>query len=84
MPWIRVATAPDQLTAELWCELLRNAGIPAMLEPRDIASYLGVSGMPCGLLVDAARVEEALMLLEAVEPEEHRGPGVEPEPGREA
>lgn len=66
MPWARLATAPDQLTAEVWCELLRNADIPAMLEPQDTASYLGVFGMPCGLLVEAGRLAEARLLLETV------------------
>lgn len=64
MPWVRLVTAPDQLTAEVWCELLRNAHIPAMLEPQDTASYLGVSGMPCALLVESGRVAEARTVLE--------------------
>ena len=28
--WVHVATAPDQLSAEMWVELLRGQGIPAM------------------------------------------------------
>ncbi len=51
MKWEYLVTAPDQLTAEMWRELLQNEGIPAMLQPRDAISFLGVSSMPCRLIV---------------------------------
>ncbi len=63
MEWIEVATAPDQLTAEMWVELLRNAGIPAMVKPKDTASYLGVSPMPCRVIVPEEQLKEAQLLL---------------------
>ena len=63
MEWIILVEAPDQLTAELWEDILHQEGIPARLAPQDVASYLGPSPMPCRLLVpeaDAQRAAEAL------------------------
>ena len=64
MEWIILVEAPDQLTAELWEDILHQEGIPARLAPQDVASYLGTSGMPCRLLVpedDGDRAAEVLM-----------------------
>ncbi len=63
MKWTYLATAPDQLTAEMWVELLQGEGIPARLKPEDAASFLGVSAMPCRLLVPEGRAEEAMAVL---------------------
>jgi hypothetical protein len=49
--WTPVATAPDQLTAEMWQGALRAQSIPCILAPGDTISFLGVSGTPVGLLV---------------------------------
>lgn len=65
MTWAVVATAPDQMTAELWVGLLKDAGVPAMVNPSDAASYLGVSGTNCRVMVPPERVEEARDLLVA-------------------
>jgi hypothetical protein len=63
MKWEYLTTAPDQLTAEIWLEILQNEGIPAMLEPSDAVSFLGVSAMPCRLMVPEGLVKEALAIL---------------------
>ncbi len=63
MKWELVTTAPDQLTAEMWRELLQNEGIPAIIEPRDIASFLGLSSMPCRIMVPEGSGKEALAIL---------------------
>jgi len=60
---VHAATAPDQLMAEMWCELLKNEGIPAMLEPRDAVSFLGLSYAPCRILVPEDHLEEAREIL---------------------
>ncbi len=65
MNWAVVATAPDQLTAELWVGLLEGAGVPAMVNPADAVSFLGVSGAGCRVMVAAERLEEARDLLVA-------------------
>jgi hypothetical protein len=63
MKWEYLATAPDQLTAEMWQELLQNEGISAMLQPRDAISFLGVSSMPCRLIVPEDLLNRAKEIL---------------------
>ena len=68
--WVYLTTAPDQLTAEMWSELLRNEDVPAMVRGGGIASaHIGVSNAPCRIMVLESRLEEARRLLE-----EHLGP----------
>ena len=61
--WVPLATAPDQLTAEMWVELLRGQRIPAMIEPQDAISFLGVSSMACRVVVPREHLAEATQLL---------------------
>ena len=61
--WVHLATAPDQLTAEMWVELLRGQGIPAMISARDAVSFLGLSGMACEVLVPRENLAEAVQVL---------------------
>jgi hypothetical protein len=63
MKWVNLATAPDQLTAEMWCELLRNEDIPAMLKPSDAVSFLGVSMTSSRVMVPEDRKDEAAAIL---------------------
>lgn len=63
MKWVDLAAAPDQLTAEMWCQLLRNAGIPAMVKPSDAVSFLGVSMSTSRVMVPEDRMAEAAALL---------------------
>ena len=64
MKLVKVATAPDQLMAEMWQELLRAEGISAMFEPRGVVSFMGLSAMPCGLLVPEEMLEDAEAILQ--------------------
>jgi len=63
MKFSHAATAPDQLTAEMWLDLLREEGVPAFIEPRDSVSFLGLSTMPCRILVPEDMVEKAKEIL---------------------
>jgi Putative prokaryotic signal transducing protein len=54
--WVHLATAPDQLTAEMWVSILRDAGLSAIIRPSDAVSFLGVSAYGCRVQV----VEEDL------------------------
>ena len=49
--WVHLATAPDQMTAELWVSILRDAGVSAMVNPADAVSFLGVAGFGCRVQV---------------------------------
>ena len=64
MQWENVATAPDQMTAEMWQGLLEAEGIPSMISPKDTMSFMGISAMPCDVLVPADAVEKARMILQ--------------------
>lgn len=62
--WVHLATAPDQLIAEMWLELLQDQGIPAMIRARDTVSFLGISTMPCQVLVPREYLAEAALALQ--------------------
>jgi hypothetical protein len=47
----------------MWCELLRNEDIPAMVQPSDAVSFLGVSPTACRLLVPVERRDDAAAVL---------------------
>jgi len=68
--WVSLATAPDQLTAEMWVGLLRDAGLAAMIRPSDAVSFLGVSGFGCRVQVFEEDLEEARAVLDLREREE--------------
>ncbi len=73
MNWTYLTTAPDQLIAEMWSQLLRDHGVRAMVRAGDTSSFLGVSGYPCRILVDdgqISRAREVLLSELGVEPEE--------------
>ncbi len=61
--WALVATAPDQLSAEMWQELLEQEGIPSLLEPAGTFSFLGPSTSPCRILVPEEKVADARAVL---------------------
>jgi hypothetical protein len=63
--WAVVRVAPDQLTAEMWVELLRAGGVPARLSPSDAVSFLGTSALGCRVLVPGDRLLEAEAVLTA-------------------
>ena len=65
MNWEVFATAPDQLTAESWLGLIRNAGIECKLQPGDTVAFLGVSGLPTRIMAKSDYIENALTVLNA-------------------
>src|SRR5262245_55045317 len=86
--WVEIAVAPDQVVAEMWQEFLADNEIPAMLDPGDVQSFLGISSMPVRLLVAEDAADTARQLLDefeatAVDPEAlaAEAAAAEPEPG---
>lgn len=63
MDWVAVRVAPDQLSAEMWVELLREEGVPALIKPSDAVSFLGASALGCRVLVPDDRLADAEALL---------------------
>ncbi len=72
--WLLLATAPDQLTAEMWLGVLREYDIPAVISPGDISSFMGISPFPCRLMVADDYIEQARQILAGL------GSEVEPTP----
>jgi len=63
MKWVVLATAPDQMIAETWVEMLADEGIEVRLDPGDVTSFLGISSRPCRVLVGEADAERARAIL---------------------
>jgi len=63
--WQTFATAPDQLTAEMWLDLIRQAGIECALRAGDTVSFLGVSPQPVRLVAREPDVDRARVALDA-------------------
>jgi len=63
--WKYLITAPDQLVAEMWSELLTSYGVRAIVRPGDTQSFLGVSAYPCRILVDEPDMERARELMQS-------------------
>ena len=61
--WVHLATAPDQITAEIWIEALRDQGIAARMHPSDAVSFLGIAGHGCRIQVPAEDLERAQELV---------------------
>ncbi|MDZ4278379.1 MAG: DUF2007 domain-containing protein, partial [Dehalococcoidia bacterium] len=61
--WHVVRTAPDQLIAEMWVDLLRAEGVPARIKASDAVSFLGTSGLSCRVLVPEDRLADAEAVL---------------------
>lgn len=66
--WVSVGTAPNEAMAELWREELEEAGIPAVVAPSNVGSYLGVSFLPTDVLVEEGHFEEARAVIEPDRP----------------
>lgn len=61
--WVHLATAPDQITAEIWVDILRQEGISAMIRPSDAVSFLGISAVSCRLRTREEDLDRALEVL---------------------
>ena len=60
---VPLATAPNQIVAELWISALRDDGVSALMDARDTMSFLGVSNRPVRLLVQESRLADATAIL---------------------
>jgi len=67
--WLLLTTAPDQLTAEIWKDILLQQGIPAMVNPADAISFMGVSTFPCRIMVAYGYRKQAQEILASLQSE---------------
>jgi len=74
--WAHVATAPDQAIAEMWTEILRDAGLDGAVSPEDAVTFLGMSPRPCRVLVPESQLAAARDVLAGLvnESEPHSEP----------
>ncbi len=67
--WVVLTTAPDQLTAEMWQDILNQNGIAAVINPRDAVSFLGVSAFPCRIMVAPGDLKPAKEIIASLQAE---------------
>jgi len=65
---VPLVEAPNQVVAELWQELLYNDGINSVIAAADAVSFLGVTALPCRLMVAPADLERAREVLASLKP----------------
>jgi len=70
--WKVLTAAPDQLTAEMWQDILRKQGVKAMVNPEDAVSFLGVSPFPCRIMVAPGDLKRAKEILASLRLEEEK------------
>jgi hypothetical protein len=63
MTWTILSTAPNQLTAESWCEILTNNGFNCKVEPGDFYSFMGISNSPVRILIVDKEFDSAKQFL---------------------
>ena len=62
--WVVVAEEPDQLSAEVVIQFLRQLAVPARIAAGDAVSFLGPSGLATRVLVPEEWEREARVALE--------------------
>ncbi len=65
--WVLLVAAPDQLTAEIWKDILVQEGVPAVINPADTTYILGVSNLPCRIMVPEEYLRQAQEVLEGIQ-----------------
>jgi hypothetical protein len=70
--WELLTTAPDQLTAEIWTDILNQNGIPAVINPQDAISFMGVSSLPCRIMVAFGYRQQAQDILDSLKSAEEQ------------
>ena len=61
--WVHLTTAPDQLVAEMWRDLLMDEGVSAIIRPGDTSSFMGVSHYPVRIMVREHHLERGREVL---------------------
>ena len=63
MKWVAFATAPDQITGEMWRQMLRESGVVCELRHTN-PGFLGPTMYPVNLVAPESQAETALAILE--------------------
>jgi hypothetical protein len=54
----------------MWQDILSQQGIPAAINPQDAVSFLGVSNLPCRIMVAPGYLKKAKEILASLQAEE--------------
>ncbi len=64
--FVYLATAPNQIIAEMWVDVLKQDGIRAYFRSNSLMAYTGVSFIPCQVMVIKSRLLEAAEVIESI------------------
>ncbi|MGD0765685.1 MAG: DUF2007 domain-containing protein [Dehalococcoidia bacterium] len=69
MEWVNLVTAPNQLIAEMWVDILQKEGVPAFAKLPGAGGYMGVvlgSAAPtgCWVMVPETHLKIAAAIIE--------------------
>lgn len=64
--FVYLATAPNQIIAEMWVEMLKQEGIASYFRSGNIMAYTGISFIPCQVMVSKSRLTEAADLIASI------------------
>jgi hypothetical protein len=68
MEWVVLETAPNQIVAEMWCELLHREGVPAFARVSDGAAVSRGYSSPwdCAVMVPESHLKKASAVLDSI------------------
>ncbi|MSQ31680.1 MAG: hypothetical protein EXR59_00345 [Dehalococcoidia bacterium] len=65
--FLYLATAPNQIIAEMWVQMLKQQNIPSYFRSSSAQSYLGSSFTPCQVMVSKSKLSEAETLIQSIQ-----------------
>ncbi len=74
--WVVVSHEPDQITAEILVNFLRQAAIPARTDAGDTMSFLGPSALSTRVLVPVEWERDAIVAIDRRGLDEELPPGI--------
>ncbi len=64
--FVYLATAPNQMIAEMWVDILKQERIRAFFRSTNLLIYTQNSFAPCQVMVDESRLPEATELINSI------------------
>ncbi len=65
--FVYLATAPNQIIAEMWVQVLKQENIPSYFRSSSVQSYLGTSFTPCQVMVSKSKLSEAAAVIQSIQ-----------------
>lgn len=64
--FVYLTTAPNQIIAEMWIDILKQEGIRAFFRSNSLTVYTATSFTPCRIMVTKSRLSDAAELIESI------------------